>query len=498
MASSFHSGTPAFAPTTPILRLTRGKDPGARWVLWPLYAWRVVAPVPRERRLNLFQRAVLAMARAGLSAVDEVAERLLIASDLAALVVVELQNMRLLDSAGRPTQRGLAALADVDEEPPHEVHVGHVLSDAFTGKLWPRFLTGNLPLAEVELGPRGWPVMVVDRPTPGDPSKGWTDDGYCVLPAPGECVIDRPGPRDILRAAKRHGRQQELDPVEDDRGVPHLEAVSFVDDAPRPYLLALRVRRHESGDWMVDDPFGHGESAELRTRLESRLDQDRKLRAWLGPLVQADPESPRLEELREQAKWEVEERLTLGIRRHAAVHERLVAMQRALLEASAPDAPDDKWDDVLVKAQRAVERTLHVSHGPYRGARPPLFSKLAADDKRFNVKQLDAIAAGLGFQTPLPETLSCVRRGKVQHAERAMMGSLRPLLVLALLGADRDEHHPLRRAAAARPDLLHRLDGLASARDGAAHEGPASRSQGVRHHVESALAAAEALLPLSR
>ena len=53
----------SFDKSTPILRLNYGKVPDVRWVLWPAYAWRVVAPVPKERPLNLFQRAILGLAR---------------------------------------------------------------------------------------------------------------------------------------------------------------------------------------------------------------------------------------------------------------------------------------------------------------------------------------------------------------------------------------------------------------------------------------------------
>ena len=38
-----------FDKTTPVLRFRRGKVPGAVWVRWPILAWRVVAPVPREQ-----------------------------------------------------------------------------------------------------------------------------------------------------------------------------------------------------------------------------------------------------------------------------------------------------------------------------------------------------------------------------------------------------------------------------------------------------------------
>lgn len=488
--ASFDSDSPRFAKGTPVLRLTRGgRDPQARWVLWPVLAWRVVAPVPRERTLNLFQRAVLALARAGVVRLADVADHLLIAADLAGLVALELQRMGLADRAGAPTARGLQALDDLEEDAPDEVRVGHVLADPFTGKLWPRLLAGDLPVADVELDEGGWPVLLGG--SAGDP---WRDRAFCVLPADGDLILARPRAHAVLRAAWRHRRQRRRDELDDDRDVPWLDRVSFVDDRPQPYLLALRARRHASGDWMVDDPFGHGEASDLRASLEARLDLHAGLRRWLAPLVGADPAAPALGPLQAEASWAVEERLTLAIRQHEALRDRLVAMQRALLEAALGDAPRDKWDDVLVKAQRAVERALASAHDPYRDARPALITRLARSDRELNRQHLDAIAGDLGFQAPLPATLSSVRRGKVEHAEQRVSGSLRPLLVLALLAADRHEDHPLRRAARAHPDLLHRLDELATARDRAAHDGADPWPQRVQRHVDTAYVAVEALL----
>lgn len=491
--ASFDSFGPAFERDTPVLRFDQGKVPDVRWVLWPVFAWRVVAPVPKERKLDLFQRAVLGLARAGVCRLSDVSDRLLIALDLAGRVVLDLQNMALLDHAGAPTQRGLKMLDDIEEDPPDEARVGHVLSDALTGKLWPRFLTGDLPVADVEPSEDGWPVLLSG--SAGDP---WKDRTFCVLPTGRDAVVvTRPGAGDILRAARRHQRQRDLDELDDDRDVPRLQRVSFVDDRPQPYLLALRVRRHDSGDWMVEDPFGRGEATDLRARLEERLDRHKGLRPWLAPLIGSDPDAPTLGHLQAEAVWKVEERLTLAIRQHDAVQERLVAMQRALLEAESHDAPLDKWDDVLVKAQRAVERALHQVFQSYRDVRPTFCSRLAWSDKDFNQRLLDAVAADLGFRSPLPATLSSVRRGKVQHAEQGGGGSLRPLMVLAMLCADRDEHHPLRRVGRAQPELLHRLDALATARDRAAHDGSATWPQQVNAHVESTYLAIEALL-LSR
>ncbi len=478
-----------FERDTPVLRFNARKDPKAKWVLWPVLAWRVVAPVPKPQSLNLFQRTVLQLVRAGVNRLKDVGDRLQIAVDLAGLVMTELQGLGLVDQVGAITTRGLQQLEDLEEEPAQETHVGHVFSDPLTGKLWPRFLLDDLPVADVDLTEAGWPVLLSG--SAGDP---WKDRTFVVLPGRNDSVnLVRPSASEVLRAAQRHGRQREFDEVDDERNVPKMQKVSFIDSQPEPYLIALCLRHHESGDWMVEDPFGHGESPVLREAIEKRLDTQVQLRAWISPLVGGDTSEPRLAELQAEATWKVEEQLTLAIREHSAVHERLVAMQRALLEAELDDAPLDKYNDVLLKAQRVVERTLRALPAASTEGQPA-FQRLARSDKNFNQELLDSLADSLGFDSPLPRRLSSVRRGKVQYAETNGGGSLRPLLLLALLCADRQDAHPLRRAAKMYPKLLHDLDELASARDSAAHDGPHIRISSVQAGINTAYSAVESLL----
>ena len=483
--------SPVFEKDTPVLRLSFGKDPSVRWVLWPVFVWRVVAPVPKERKLNVFQRAVLGLARAGVVRVADVADRLLIAPDLAALVVQELvEHLGLLDYSGKPTKRGLEWLEDLEQEPIDEARVGHVFSEAFTGKLWARFLTGDLPIADTEVNDDGWPMLLSG--SAGDP---WKDRTFSVLPGARDSVVmARPDVKDVLRVARLHRRQRQrefAEIVDEARDVPHLKRVSFIDDSPQPFLVALRVRRHASGDWVVDDPFGHGESVELRARMEERLDSNNGLRSWLAPLVGSDPNAPALGHLQNEATWKVEERLTIAIREHEVVRGKLVAMQRALLEAESYDAPADKWNDVLVKADGAVMWALRAMHTRYAMARPPFFE----DFDRIPVKSRSPIseaARAIGLATQVPSRILSITRSQVKDAEKGK-GSLRSVMVLSLLAARWNEDHPLRRALKARPDLLQRLDELASDRNPAAHGGDTAQSI-VHRHVATAYDAIEAFL----
>lgn len=432
-----------------------------RWILWPTWAWRVVAPHPRPRTLNLFQRAVMGLCRAGRRRAEVIGAALHLDKQLAAHILTELAGNGWLDHLGVPTKAGLKALEDDESEPLDEQTVGWVFTDPFTGELWPRFHREELPHAEFELNEARHPVLLS-----GSVGNPFRDDAFAVIPRAGEPLhSQRPRAEDVLKAVRLHRKHHswEEEPVASD--APLVRRISFVSDKPTPHFLAARAWRDHRGDWHMDDPFGMGDSPRLRRWVEERFQVQPALRDRLASIVVGAPDSEDLRTLTAQAEWDVETRLTVAIRTRGVLCERLVAMQRALLEAGLDDSPADKWDDVAVKAQKAAERLLQdiCLAQPTR----PRLSR----DVAMNEALIQALAAAAGFHTPLPPSLARVRAGKVEHALQSGSGSLRPLLILALLGTSGLPEHPFMHAARAAPDLLHRLNALATLRDKAAHEG---------------------------
>lgn len=484
----------SFTRDTPVLRFRLPRvewREGPRWLLWPAWGWRVVAPRPRQRQLNIFQKAVLGLCRAGRVRAEDIAQRLMIDPELAAHIALELQANGWLDPMGRPTAQGLRVLEEEESEPLHEQTVGWVFSDPFSGETWPRFHTGELPYAETEAGAEGYPVLLSG--TVGNPRR---DQPFVVLPQAGEALrAERPLAEDVLRAVRAHRRQHSWEEAIDAADAPLLQRVSFVADEPSAYLLAARAWRDLAGVFRLDDPFGIGDSGRLRRWVEERLDRSQALRRWLAPVAGGGEEPDDLKSLEQRAAWDVEERLTIAIRTRDALCDRLVVMQRALLEAGLEDSPEDKWDDVAVKAQRAAERLFQEIC-----ERHPSRTRLA-QSAELNEALLNDLASIAGFRAPLPRTLTRVKRGKVIHAEQHGSGSLRPLMVLALLGTAGMPDHPLARAAREGADLLHRLDALASVRDEAAHEDrrqdertARSRRGRVRDGVEAVFSAVRLLI----
>jgi hypothetical protein len=102
------------------------------YILWPAWAYRVVAPCVRDRQLNMFQRAVLGLCRAGLHEVEAIGKKLAIHEDLAAFVLVELTDLGYIDNYGCTTEQGLQVLTE-DAIEAHDMVAGYVFQDPWNG-----------------------------------------------------------------------------------------------------------------------------------------------------------------------------------------------------------------------------------------------------------------------------------------------------------------------------------------------------------------------------
>ncbi len=477
-----------FAPSTTVSDGER-----VEWLLWPALAWRVIGPRPRERALNLVQRAVLGMLVAGRRTADEIAGRLCLHRELVALVIHELEAAGALDGAQRPTSRGRELLSEEDDDTHDDVVVARVFSDPFSGELWPRLIERDLPLATVERGEKGWPQIVTG--THGAPRR----DRPYVVSMPSPPVARAPSPKEILRASRLHARHliDGNDDAEPDERPSRLDRVACLTDDCERVMLAVRVRVG-AGDWSIDDPFGVGESQRMRRAIERRVDAERAergrspLRERLVPEVD-EALAKTLQGLQALAMFKVERRIPAVIRADEALVERLVAMQRAHLEASQAESPRDKREDVVVKAQQAVEHLFGDLLNRHRDRADAL---ALTGDEAVNAALYEGIARDCGFEVPLPKTLVGVRAGKVRSALESRTGSLRPLVIAALLGARARPDHPLRLAGARCPTLLGRLDALARERDPAAHGGRRRRqTRDPIDVIEVAFDAIEQLLP---
>lgn len=479
MVSSFRRESPVLY-FRPRAHVTPGER---RYLLWPAWAWRVVAPRRRERRLNVLQKAVLGLGRAGIVTAERVGPLLRIDPQLAALIASELQQQQLLDHRGLATDKGLRALQE-EQLDTHDFVAGFVFQDPWTGELWPRFIE-QLEFAQVEFGADGFPDLVL-----GTTGRPWRQSAYMHLPG-AELAASAPDAGAILQVTRRH--QQALrraealpDWDEDDGsdfepGTVLFDRVSLIEDAPRPVFLTtflyLPNEAAEDGDWHVCDPFGLGESLGLRRAVERQMERVPRLRERVQQLlkdsVNGNVEALRslTEQLRTQARLEVERALTLDVHR-LPCFDSLVDMEFALQEAQllGANCPEQKLRGALLDGRRVLESLF--AHIRDRHSTTGVWRRLNEDNLEFNREVFNRTAGAMGLETPIPRELTDVKRGLLKSvADHRNTWRLRPMIAAALLAARDDAHHPLRLAARTEPRLLMELEAIASAAGGELHAG---------------------------
>jgi len=466
-----------------------------RWVLWPVWAFKVLVPEPRPRTFDVFQTAILRLCNAGLVRIEDIKDRLALDRDLVAFVVLQLQSIGLIDSNGRPSPRALKLLAH-DEEPETTDVVGYVLEDALTRRIWPRFLTGKLPYARCEAGKGS--VFEVIRGTPGNPRSIRAR----VLQSRREMSGGPPSAQSILRAARQHrarvksfqlqigafGEAARAAPAGRGGGTTLVRRVQLVDRTPEPLFVATCIfvpKESREARVHVADPFGLGLSAELRAEVE-RLAQEghRTLQGIVKELTKnaLHVDSQELVELvREGAAQAVAkvrsavgngiDELPAAVLRHLVASEERLADAREQLEGARRDrgAGLKRIDDLMGFAFAAVEEIFGWMVRTFCG---PELPAMLGRHAQANRKLLRKIACGIGFRLDdetSDGTLLTVSGGQVRGAIEFDNRALPARLSASVLAARGRPEHPLHRIAHAWPEAIAFLARLKRLRDDASH-----------------------------
>lgn len=117
-------------------------------LLWPVHAYRVQYAEAQDKTLNLFQRAVLGLARAGCRDAHEMATLLGLHPQMVLLILAQCNSHAWIDSQVVPTPNGLALL-DEDEDRSMDLKAGVLFRDAISGVFWPRIVSMD-GLREIE------------------------------------------------------------------------------------------------------------------------------------------------------------------------------------------------------------------------------------------------------------------------------------------------------------------------------------------------------------
>ena len=131
------------------LRFDVRRPPGGRPLLWPVRVWKVLYPTNRVLKLNLFQQAILGLARARCQDTSEMAELLGLDRELVAFIIAtQLIPNGWMTTLGSVTSQGERVLEEA-QDASEEVRMGYAYQDAISGNWLPRF-TEELPEIEAK------------------------------------------------------------------------------------------------------------------------------------------------------------------------------------------------------------------------------------------------------------------------------------------------------------------------------------------------------------
>lgn len=460
------------------------------YLVWPSAAWRVVAPLPTDRRINILQKAVLGVCRSASYPATEIAARLHLHPRLIEVIGMELIRSGWVDQANwRPTTKGLAMLEE-QETAMDSLVSGWVFQDPWTGDLWPFFArqfqlqeTSPVPdrarlalLFDTNKGTRRNYAWVIDAPqTPGQPT---TD---AIL----EAV------RRFRRREKLKGSMRLLDSGFDEplpEGPPgSLSRISFISDQPEPAGLVTYSYVPRGGELapQICDPFGFGCAAPMWRQLQRMAHEDEAASGAMRDLLRLAnaKDAPALEDQlkrqRHTAEAYVIERLSLNITTFTAIFAHLADIQQNLgLAEAVGNNPQGQLAPVMASCRKTLEALLKEV-----ARRSPLTDadKLLTGDAKLDRITIQNIASSLGLTSPLPKKLhdSIQGRGSPNDTQKRIkqiakdlknVYSLQAAIIATLLASSRDPAHPLHQAAKRAPDLLTKFDSIVDFGNPASHD----------------------------
>lgn len=262
------------------LRFDVRRPPGARPFLWPVRVWKVLYPKNRVLKLNLFQQAILGLARARCQDSAEMAELLGLDQELVAFIIAtQLIPNGWMTTLGALTPQGERVLEEA-QDASEEVRMGYAYQDAISGNWFPRF-TEELPEIEAKrIDERGYPVFLRDLDS-GKEDRPFRLNHYR------DGVMDMGALFDAFqryRTDHEHAKQRDEELATRVR----IESLSFVEDSAQPMWLWTWIFPDEAGSqpWLVADPFGLQQAASwLRKPLQEVLPRNEGLARYIADAV---------------------------------------------------------------------------------------------------------------------------------------------------------------------------------------------------------------------
>lgn len=486
-----------FSVETPVLSFRASREkrkklgPGQRNILWPTYAFRLVAPIVQERKLNLFQKAVLGLCSAGVKEPTVIGRHLHLHADLVGRILSELQERSYIDSQGHVTlvgeqtlqsELGIAVQA-------HSMVVGYVFQDPWSRRLWPCFVREeNLEFAQYQYDPDTGRYAVLwgtpGQRTPRNVFRKRVDRAYSPSPPSVGEILD-----DCLAGRSWQTAQQDF-----------IERISLISPDPQPMLLLSRLYLTDvdlDTNWYAQDPFGPGASQFFRSIIQNQMDHDNVLRALVEKLINsaaAEERRKRNNLFHEKAHSALARNLgnVFDAPFYDAIQSRLMAVEIAWQQVSDNDPTMEQLEDLATRVGKLMESLFGWLCQQSRSEQA--VHVLQTADRQFRQELIEAVAHQIGFRGPFPPSLTHVNPGGVARAANDGRATLGQQIVAVLFAARADQVHPMRSLAERDPGLLQSLGSIIELRNMSSHHG---ESEIKADHVSNQVRAAYYIVSLT-
>lgn len=453
-------------------------------LLWPVWAYRVVAPKIVNYNVNVLQKVVLGLCRVGETQIRKMDEKLNLGSDLIAHVFSELIMKGLIENDGTLTERATEFYND-DELEDTEQAVGYVFQDPWSGSLWHRFQEDPFNYSIETQENNKSDGLILKLGTTGSPKM---IPAFRVFP-PEECVPSTPNSREILFAVQKYKRllknkryalkqnnRQTLNDFSDD--VYAVNKISVIEEEPIPlYLVSaihLNQKNSQSKTWFASDPFGLGESWDMRMQIEDKMSdipslQD-KIHQFIGEEISAgiDNYENFMKNIEEKAVISLEKMFSKEMYDCPGLFESLLALQSRYTEYQALKRPPLRlMKNIIRDAAEPIEAIFSYLFEINQISIDDV-DQIITIDKEHNRSIFNSISNSCGFNTPLPDGLVS-DKNKIIGIIKYNTTTLGPLVLLNLLSARQLPDHPLRQIGKNAPDLFEKIGFVKSNRDPQSH-----------------------------
>ena len=316
-------------------------------LLVPLLAWKVLAPGRNARNVNLFQKTILKLIRAGVVHSSEIAEHMALDPELVKFIIAaQLQPNGLLDKSFKLTSEAEEALDDgiIGGK---ELSTAYLFQEPWYGKLLPRIANVLETIEPDNFDDKGFPHFLRSR------GEGSYEKPFCLKATrlPGTPDTEEIFTALELAETARFNSLQVSGDWAESRAI-FSKGYELMDERPIQVLAWCYVKKADNGEvpWLASDPFGYFPAADyMRELLNERLEKDQHLAGRVARLfnieygdsadlqatIEQDEEQLRLELL---AEWP-------WLSGYPAL-ERYVGSLLRLSKASISRGEKCRWEDI--------------------------------------------------------------------------------------------------------------------------------------------------------